>query len=604
MPTLGTVLGENDLRALLRRIDGRGYESYQEIRGAFALPGCELFVDRVQADPFASPSRVRLRVPMQRAALPAELREGRVRRLGLAGFLARQLRSVLAEAGTGRRLGSGHSGLVTIDAGGQQVLERTAIRLADDFVEARLSVGLPAAGRRVLGREAEALLCELLPEAARRALAAGDPCQAEARRFVAGVERQEQARARLDALGLVAFVPDGAILPRESGASDRPLRQGAIPFRAPPSLRVAIELEGGLAGAAAAGPGVEAPDARRVVGLGIPKGVTAIVGGGYHGKSTLLRALERGVHPFVPGDGREGVVSIAEAVKIRAEDGRRVEACDVSAFVGPLPGGRGTRAFSSESASGSTSQAANLMEALEAGARAVLLDEDTSATNFLVRDARMQALVPGEPLIPLLDRVRELHDTLGVSTLLVVGSCGDWLDVADTVIEMREFLPHDVTGEARRVAALHPTSRRRAAGPPLRAPSARVPLARSVDPARGRREVAIEALGAHTLRFGEERIDLSAVEQLVDASQTRAVGQALRLARERFFGGDVPLAALLDALDALLDSEGLDILDPWRRPGGEAHPGDFARPRRLEIAAALCRLRSLRMRVATLDSCA
>jgi predicted ABC-class ATPase len=580
------VRGGDDLRGALRRIDGRGYKAYQEIRGAFALPGCELFVDRVQADPFASPSRVRLRVT-PRAALPGDLLEGRVRRLGLAAFLARQARAALGETGAGRRL--------AVDAGGQQVLERSAIRLGEGFVEARLSVSLPAAGRRVLGDEAEALLCDLLPEAVHRALAASDPSWAEARRFVACVERQERARARLDALGLVAFVPDGAILPRESGASDRPLSQGAIPFRAAPSLRVAIELEGGLAEAEASGPAEEASEARRLVGLGIPKGVTVIVGGGYHGKSTLLRALERGVHPFVPGDGREGVVSIPEAVKIRAEDGRRVEACDVSAFVGPLPGGRDTRAFSSESASGSTSQAANLMEALEAGARALLLDEDTSATNFLVRDARMQALVPGEPLIPLLDRVRELHQGLGVSTLLVVGSCGDWLDVADTVIEMREFLPHDVTTEGRRVASLHPTSRRRACGPPLTAPAPRVPLASSVDPSRGRREVAVEALGAHGLRFGEERIDLSAVEQIVDASQTRAIGQALRLARERFFGEGVSLAVILDALGALLDAEGLDVLDPWRRPGGEAHPGDFARPRRFEIAAALCRLRSLRV---------
>jgi predicted ABC-class ATPase len=324
--------------------------------------------------------------------------------------------------------------------------------------------------------------------------------------------------------------------------------------------------------------------------------VTLIAGGGYHGKSTLLRALERGVHPHVPGDGREWVVSAPGLVKIRAEDGRRVERVDIGAFIGDLPGGRSTRAFTSDDASGSTSQAASIVEALEAGATGLLLDEDTSATNFMVRDARMQALVTREhePITPFLDRVRELHDVHGVSTVLVMGGCGDYFEEADHVILMREYRPVDATADARAIAERHVSGRRRETTAPLGPVTQRVPLPESFDASRGRREVKIDARALDLLLYGREPIDLRGVEQLVDRSQTRAIGNAIHLATQRFMDGEATLRAVLDALDALLDAEGLDVLDPFHRPG--RHPGDLARPRRFEIAAAINRLRSLRMR--------
>jgi predicted ABC-class ATPase len=272
-----------------------------------------------------------------------------------------------------------------------------------------------------------------------------------------------------------------------------------------------------------------------------------------------------------------------------------VEACDISGFIDDLPGGRSTRCFASDDASGSTSQAANIVEALELGATTLLLDEDTSATNFMVRDARMQALVheDHEPITPFVDRVRELHDRLGVSTVLVMGGCGDYFDVADTVIEMRAYLPADVTAEAKSVAASHQTQRRVETRRPLAATAGRVPIAESLDPSRGRREVKIDAKAIDLLFFGTERIDLRGLEQLVDLSQTRAVGYAIELARERLMGEGATLAEVMDAVEKILDEEGLDVLDPFRR--GERHPGKFARPRRFEIGAALNRLRTLRI---------
>jgi predicted ABC-class ATPase len=333
-----------------------------------------------------------------------------------------------------------------------------------------------------------------------------------------------------------------------------------------------------------------------VRGLGVPEGITLVVGGGYHGKSTLLRALERGVYPHVPGDGREAVVTRGDAVKIRAEDGRRVERVDVSAFIGRLPGARAADAFSSEDASGSTSQAANIVEALEAGSRLLLLDEDTSATNFMVRDARMQALVAKEhePITPFVDRVRELADSHGVSTVLVMGGSGDYLDVADTVLEMRDWQPRVVTEAAREVARAHPTGRKAERTGPFTLPAPRAPVPGSLDASKGRREVRISVQGRELLEFGVEKIDLRAVEQLVDPSQTRAIGFLLDQARRRFIDGKAGLPEILDAVEALLEERGLDVLDPLTERAPR-HPGDFARPRRYEIAAALNRLRSLRV---------
>ena len=581
MPTM------DDLRRTLTRIDGRGYKAYKDIAGRYDFDAATLYIDHVQGDPFAAPSKLRARVPQGIAQLPPDLFGSAIRRVALEDFLARQVRQAIGATAKGGR-GTGKSGLITIDAGGQEVLERTAVVVTPDWVEARVHVGLPAAGRRVLARQAEVMLCRELPEIVRRSLRWRNLPQQQARQFIECVENQEHIRDQLDALGLVAFVADGAVLPRESGASDRPLpRDAAVPFRSPESLRVTVELVNPIAG----------PDRshRSLGGMGIPEGVTLIVGGGYHGKSTLLRALERSVYPHIPGDGREYVVTCRDAVKIRAEDGRRVEQVDISPFISELPYGRSTTAFSSDDASGSTSQAANIVEALEIGAALLLLDEDTSATNFMVRDARMQALVhkEHEPITPFLDRVRELYDRLATSTVLVMGGCGDYFDVADTVIMMRDYLPENVTAEARRVAAAHATHRQVETTTALSASTARVPLAETFDPSRGRREVKIDAKAVDLILFGRDPIHLRYFEQLVDLSQTHAVGNAIHLAAGRFMDGKATLREVVEAVEAFFDREGLDALDPFHRPGH--HPGNFARPRKYEIAAAVNRLRTVRM---------
>lgn len=563
-----TTATVDDLRSALRRIDGRPYPAYKDLPREVAGGRLTLRIDHVQGDPFAAPSSMRVRLPTE--GWRADDLEGE-RGVALRDLLARRLAEECR--GASRSRGSGKSGRVESDAPGQQILRTTAVVLGDGWVEARIRVGLPAKGRRVLGREGAALLLDVLPELAHRVLSAEEWDDEVVRRHLDTYVDHCALRRTVADRGWVGFVADGARLPRRSGVDDRPLGEQAVPFVSPDGMRETVEL----------------PHAGEVAGMALPAGVTLIVGGGYHGKSTLLRALERGVYAHVPGDGRELVAAAPGAVKVRAEDGRSVAGVDLSPFVGDLPGGRSTTAFSTENASGSTSQAAAIMEALEAGATSLLVDEDTSATNVMIRDARMQALIASEhePLTPFVDRARQLFDEHGVSTVVVMGGSGDWLDVADCVVGMREYVPWDATARAREVVAERPTGRTAQEGA-FGALPRRVPEAASLDPRRGKRDVALRTRGVRELQYGTESIELGAVEQLVHDGQVRAIAEAIEWAR-RSAMGTATVAEVLDAVEAAVAAGGLDAVSP--RPAG-----DLVGFRRYELAAALNRLRSLRVR--------
>jgi predicted ABC-class ATPase len=564
---------EADLRAMLARLDGSGYRGYKEIRGSYTMGSCRLHIDHVQADPYASPSRVRLVVPQSTGRFPPECLATRAGGNGLCAYLAVELdRRARARS---RPPGSGPSGIIQIDAPGQELIERTALLVDTEQAEARLAVGLPAAGRRISGTEAARLLCDELPAMAAEVLDYGCHDPAAVLAYVQARETASAARLELERRDLVAFVADGSVLPRVSGVDHRPLPSpDAVSFVSPATLRVQLDL----------------PHVGMVSGMGIPRGITLIVGGGFHGKSTLLRALELGVYDHRPGDGRELVVTDPSAVKIRAEDGRRVCGVDISPFIGPLPNGGDTAAFCTDNASGSTSQAAATMEALETGCRLLLLDEDTTATNFMIRDQRMQHLIHDdhEPITPFVDRVRQLYTDCGVSTVLVTGGSGDYLDVADTVVEMRHYQPQDVTAQARAVAASLPTRRRQASATFPAWGKGRRPQPHSVDPRRGQRPVSVKARGARKVILGEQEIDLAALEQLVEPAQARAVGAALAYAGERYMDGTRTVAQIVELVEQDLESGGLDVLDPRL-------VGDHARFRPQELAAALNRLRALQV---------
>lgn len=573
---------ETALRQTLERLDGRGYKAYGELSGSWDVGGFTLSVDHVQGDPYAAPTRLSCRLGPAIAGLPATSFASTGRRVGVAAHLAR--RFAATARGASKPRGPAGSGEIRMADPGQVVLPQTAVQVfPDGGVEARFTLGLPADGRRIAGRRAtEALLVDV-PALVRETLLAGSHDEEKIELAAAVNEDADAIRSALPALGLVAFVADDARLPRASGVDPRPLATPDVaPFRSPDPLCVTIDV----------------PNAGSVSGMAVAEGVTLIAGGGFHGKSTLLRAIQDGVWNHPPGDGREQVVTVPGAVKIRAEDGRAVTAVDISAFIDGLPMARDTRRFTSANASGSTSQAAAIVEAIEAGATALLVDEDTSATNFMIRDRRMQALVPpdGEPITPFVDRVRDLHDRLGVSTVLVVGGAGDYLDVADHVVRMSGYRPIDATAEARDIALRLPTGRAVESGAPLERPPHRRVATDSMNPGRGRRPKYVKVPDGRTLLFGSDAIDLAAVEQLAGTAQMRAIGHALAWLAdapgpEGASGrtpGDAPsLPDLLDEAErALADS--LDAFDPYRT-------GELMWFRRFELAAALNRLRSLRV---------
>jgi len=557
------------LRATLDRIDHKGYGAYKELSGSHGFGSFTLFVDRVQRDPFAPPSLIRIRTKVN--AFDRDLFVNPVRRIAFEDFLTRSVERGIRRAVRGNR-GSGGSGRVEIQRASQVVLPRTSMVVGPEYVEARMAVGLPARGRSVDARAAKTMLLEELPEVVRRGLVSvpeGGVVVDQARRHVETVEDANHLRRLLPDMGLVAFVADGAVLPRESGASDSPLEDGAVPFRSPEEYGVEVDLpNGGVAS-----------------GMGVPEGVTLVAGGGFHGKSTLLSALSWGVYDHVPGDGRELVVSREDTVKIRAEDGRSVSGVDISAMIGELPGGRTTEDFSTPNASGSTSQAANIAEALEVGTSLLLVDEDTSATNFMIRDERMRELVRREPISPFIDLVRPLYRSLGVSTVVVVGGVGDYLDVADRVVLLEDYAPSDATPRAREVTERFPP-RAPLAPREVRPPRERAIEASSIDLRRGKRQSA-RGRGLHAIELGRERVDLSYLEQLAEPGQTEAVA---RIIEE--WAADDEVRGIRNLLEKGLSSvseNGLDALGSFR-----GHPGEMSLPRAQELAAAVNRIRPLR----------
>ncbi len=568
-----------ELRRIIQRIDHKGYKAYQELAGSYEFAGFQLVVDHVQGDPFASPSRMKILVPWEKAPFDKWLVANRSRRVGFRDFLTRAFHEAILTHSKGRR-GMGHSGLISIDKPGQEILDRSSVLVSQEGLEVRFVVGLPAEGRTILGREAQEMLLGEVPRIVEASLRPRNLNLGKLKEHVACSEDQDAMREQLEGMGLVAFLAEGSILPRRSGVDERPL--GCAPqdakvvlFQPPPTMEVTLQR----------------PNQGPARGMGIPTGVSLIVGGGFHGKSTLLQALERSVYNHVPGDGREGVVTHSSAVKIRAEDGRFVAGVDISPFIKNLPFGKDTRSFSTENASGSTSQAANIMEALEAGAKLLLMDEDTSATNFMIRDRRMQALVSKdrEPITPFIDRVRQIYKELGVSTVLVMGGCGDYLDVADRVILMDHYRPLDVTKEAARISQEFSSGRSPEVEGDFGRVAHRIPMRESFQARRGAREVKIDVRGLKQIVYGSTPIDLERVEQLVDQSQTRALGELIHCFATRYADGRTCLREALERLFQELEVVGFDALGPRKA-------GNLALPRAQELAAAINRMRTLKVR--------
>lgn len=510
-----------ELERTLKKIDHKSYGAYKSLGGSYDFGNYLLHIDHVQGDPFASPSRMRLEVKREMHKFPEEYCRDLHRRLALEDQVLRRFQKMLkvnigenpgrGDLGQraemdhrrpGGRMGSGKSGRITSLIPGQTVLPGIAVLFGKKSVELRFEMGFPARGRTILAREMEKLLFEIIPHLAKEVLFYPNwekRSQEKLKKAIDLADDQLAIRNELEKRGLIAFVADGSILPRESGVSDLPMRD-ALPFTSPKSVQIEMTL----------------PHKGKITGMGIPEGITVIVGGGYHGKSTLLKALEQGVYNHIAGDGREYVIARADGVKIRAEDGRSVKHTDISLFIKDIPGGSDTMDFSSENASGSTSQAANLIEALEAESRLLFLDEDTSATNFMIRDGVMARLVSDdkEPITTLLKHIRGLYHQLGVSFVIVVGSSGDYLSVADLVLQMDHYHVKDVTIQAKKICQEMGVEEL------YKEEEEHWPdFSRTLLPAKPGR-MKLKAMGTDTVSIDKEPIDVRYLEQLTGSGQT------------------------------------------------------------------------------------
>ncbi|USD66748.1 ABC-ATPase domain-containing protein [Vibrio sp. SCSIO 43136] len=537
----------------LKKIEKQNYRSYQQIKGSYDFEDFELHIDTTQADPYAPPSRVRATRAWSLTGLAWLQDKSPAYQMAARDFIARSFASFASK-----------ENLVSIALTGQTVLDNTAVLFTQHGIELRFRVELPADGRSILGKKAINLLTFNLPKFIRRSTLERELDLQALKAHCEAIEDQVALRDQLSPRGLIAFVGDGSILPRLAGNSDLPMKE-AVAFSAPDSL--AIELE--------------TPNSGILRGLGIPKGITLIVGGGFHGKSTLLTAVERSIYNHIPGDGRERIVADMNAMKIRAEDGRCVHNLNLSNYINHLPAKRDTKDFTTQDASGSTSQAAWLQESLEAGASALLIDEDTSATNFMIRDERMQALVAkdDEPITPLVDRIGQLRDELDISTLIVMGGSGDYLDVADTVIQMHDYQAVDVTEKAQQVVAQHPSQRIQELEQPLALMPPRQFNPACLQAILAEGKFRINAKGKDTLRFGKESIDVNALEQLESPSELHAIGWAWFLLSQHKGWQKNPSKTF----DGLLESTDWYAMLPPH--------GDLAKPRTLDIMATLNRMR-------------
>ncbi|WP_440250402.1 ABC-ATPase domain-containing protein [Clostridium sp.] len=558
----------SDLKRELEKIDGRGYKTYKTLEGQYSFEDYILSIDHVQGDPFASPSRIRVIVNSNNN-FPKNLFDEKYKKITICDFLTRLFSKNIYKYGE-KVFGSGKSGLIEISKCSQQVIERTSIIINNEKIEARFYVGFPARGRSVLSKELEKILFNIIPNIVKNTLIYNNINIKALNDKLKLLEDQEFIRKQLKDKKLIAFIANNSILPRESGISQKPLKDGKK-FISPKELEVEFNT----------------PNRGLIKGMGIPEGITLIVGGGYHGKSTLLKALELGVYNHIEGDGREFVITDNTALKVRAEDGRAITKTDISLFINNLPNGKDTKKFYTENASGSTSQAANIIEGIESGTKLFLIDEDTSATNFMIRDSVMQQLVSKdkEPITPFIDVARSLYKQKGISTILVAGSSGDFFDIADLVIQMDNYEPYEVTKKAK---ALSRGITNVNENLKVDIDFNRVILKGTIESSP--KGVKVKTLGKDGISINKENIDLRAVEQIVDNEQLNTIGAIMKYAENKLMGKNLTLSQIADNITEELKN---NLIGIENIKGGY---GSFAIVRKQEIMCAYNRYRKIKIR--------
>lgn len=562
-----------ELAQILKSLDGQKYGAYKRLKGIYQFKQFRLAIDHTQVDPYAPPSKMRVVMSRDTANIPNNLLDTKDKVIAVADFLTRTFNESISSFKRNSQNAKAASN-IAIDQCGQEILERTAVVINEHNIEVRLEISLPAAGRKILGKAAANTLVEILPNIVHEALLYKNIDHAKLDTQVTLMLDQAFIREELERRGLVAFIANGSTLPRKSGVSDKHL-PNAVAFTSPKNVEVQMAM----------------PSGKTITGMGLPKGITLIVGGGFHGKSTVLEALERGIYNHIDGDGREYVITCHDAMKIRAEDGRHIEKVNISPFINNLPGNKDTHQFSTENASGSTSQATNVMEALEARTSLLLIDEDTSATNFMIRDSRMQRLIAPEkePITPFASKVKPLYEDHDVSTILIVGGSGDYFEVADQVLMMDEYVLKDVTENAKAIAQTTGNTTKVTNNSEFGNLPARVPLKSSFN--KKGKDNRFKVKGRYSILYGKELIDISGLEQLVDTSQTQCLAAMINYYQSHLLNEQDTLSQAADKLYTVIQDQGLDVISSF-----EGHPGNLALPRKQEFCAALNRYRGLKVK--------
>lgn len=577
----------HNLNKLVASIADQPFQAIHKLHDSYHFPLFEFSFIKMQGSPGANPASIaEVKIALRDSEIPEEFLQSAECKLAVADFLIRRFRHGIdrfAQQNRGKE-GSGSFNTIALS---QKMLNRDSVLFDDAAIYLRFIISLPAKGQGGVfdAEQAWIMLSQELVVIV-DAVFFYQHYDEQTRMLLAQFVAVQKTRAAIIQFmqqhGVVAFIANDAVLPRRSGVDDRlSMCESVKTFQSPVSLQIKIPLS----------------DGSSITGMGIKEGITCITGGGYHGKSTLMQAILAGVYAHIPGDGREYVVTREDAFFIRAEEGRSIRNVDISPFISDLPNGLKTSHFSSDNASGSTSQAANIVEAVESGSRLLLFDEDTCATNFLVRDELIKKILDSslEPIKPLYSTVRSLWKKHHVSMIFVVGGLGYFLQKADTCLLMENYRCHDITAKVRdRLGAIaeedvaisdFAISRRLAVD--------------NFDPAYKNQRLnkmmpkRIKNLRNATrqLEYGMDLINLEAVAQVAEAPQVLTIGYcllALRNKMNRSDGKSETIRFWIDWLYGEIAEHGLSVLQP-------DYPGTLSMPRKYELAAAINRIRSLRI---------
>lgn len=565
---------------LLAGLDGQPFSEYQQLVGDFDFSRYVIKCSRIDLNSSDALAPVfSIRIPQTIAEIPEYLFDTPVRRTAMEDLLLRRLADHI-----GAVANYDHNGIarrhIHSAAPNQKILPRNALLLTSEYIEVYVRITLPTQqviveGEPVVsidGDMAQHIFFDDLPEIVSNSLLYCNIDAAEADRFVNNMEDADHLRQHLAASGQVSYLAEGAMISRMAG-SDLPDYENLLPMEMDEEL---IEE-------------VDVPHAGTVRGMGVPTGLTLVLGESDSGRVELMNAIAQGIYNHIPGDGRERIVTVADAVNIRSEVGRPIQQVDISAFAEEFPDGSNPASCSTVSAGAFTSQAASTVEALEAGARVLLYDEHSSSSTFLSSDTRVTPLLGKSSRNTLAAIARRMVDELGIS-MVVAGSSlvAEFIPIADKILKVENFRISDITEEAKALEIAVPE----AAGETVNLGSmlsrARWAMPSSIDPSIGREDLVILAEDADFLQFGRSLVDLDGVSQLADADQTRAIGFVLYYAKLRYMDEGYSIREILDLVDRDLSNEGLNTLVRELR-------GDLARPRRYEVAATLNRLPSFRV---------